>query len=240
MSVVKYQKKVDLSGIKKDGFAKTIRLDGAFPRINLYQCELDKGHYVTPETFKEGEKSQIFFFTKGKGYVATETTTHNITENAIFIPLYDTEKFAFYSTEGLEWLEITIDLVEEEIAKMDFARMTLPYFCPLSKCLRYEEKFKGNGVLSYSVIQHDEICGLGMASMGVTVGKGPNYVGDHSHVDLAQWYYGLEGNSIRYTADNTTVELKQGDMTYTPKGYVHASEAKEGEIINYVWFEYIC
>ncbi|MFA5602955.1 MAG: hypothetical protein WDA21_04455 [Bacilli bacterium] len=240
MSVVKFQKRVDLSSQKKDGFAKTVRLEGAFPRINTYQCELDKGHHVELETYKEGEKSQIFFFTKGKGYIATESTSYNINENALFVPLYDSERFAFYATEGLEWLEITIDLIEEEVAKLDFARMALPHFCPVSECLRYEEKFKGPGVLSYSVIQHDEICGLGMASMGVTRGVGPNFVGDHKHDDLAQWYYGLEDNSIRYTADNTTVELKQGDMTFTPKGYLHSVEAKEDEVINYVWFEYIC
>ncbi len=239
MSVVKYEKKVDLTGKKKNGFAKTIRLEGALPRINTYQNALDKGHTVEPETYKEGEKTQIFFFTKGKGYVTTESTSHNITENAVFVPLYDSEKFAFYATEDLEWLEITIDLLEKEVAKMDNARMALPHFRLVSQCLRYEEKFKGPGMLSYSVIQHDDVCGLGMASMGVARGTGPNVVGDHKHDDLAQWYYGLEDNSIRYTADNKTVDFKPGDITFTPKGYTHSVEAKENEIINYVWFEYV-
>jgi hypothetical protein len=29
-------------------------------------------------------------------------------------------------------------------------------------------------------------------------------------------------------------------MTFTPKDCLHAVEAKEDEVINYVWFEYIC
>jgi len=143
-------------------------------------------------------------------------------------------KIFIYAATDLEFLEILVDQTPEDVAMVKKLRMTLPHFSLMSNCPRYEEDFKGPGMISYSIIRNKL---LARSSMGAVLAEGPNVNGEHSHENLEQWYYGLEGTCFQYTADGDTYTVKDGDLTYTTKAIPHASETGEGQIMRYVWFE---
>ena len=78
---------------------------------------------------------------------------------------------------------------------------------------------------------------MGRLSMGANFGTGPNYIGQHIHNELEQWYIMLPGASFTYTAEDEKIHVVGGDVTYTPHGSHHGSECAEGEKFAYVWFE---
>ena len=123
------------------------------------------------------KKTQIFFFTKGSGYIARPATAHNITEEAVFVPLFDKEKFSIRAGEDLEFVEILVNVMPEDMDKMNKMRMTLPHFQLHHACDRYEEDFKGAGMISRSIIHYGL---LGRSSMGSVYAAGPNLNGEHS------------------------------------------------------------
>ena len=73
--------------------------------------------------------------------------------------------------------------------------------------------------------------------MGANFGTGPNYIGQHIHNELEQWYIMLPGASFTYTAEDEKIRVQGGDITYTPHGSHHGSECADGERFAYVWFE---
>ena len=74
-------------------------------------------------------------------------------------------------------------------------------------------------------------------TMGAIIGKGPNKADPHSHNNLYQWYYGMPGTKFTYKAAGEEIELYEGDWAFIPTDIEHAIEMKEGENVNYVWFE---
>ena len=209
-------------------------LPGSYPGVSIFKNILKAKKKYDVTTYSETQKSQIFFFAKGKGYVGTEHGAHNITEEAVFVPLFNSEKIFIYAVTDLEFLEILVDLTPEDVANMKKARMTLPHFSLMSNCMRYEEDFKGPGMISYGIIRNRF---LGRSSMGAVIADGPNVNGEHSHSNIEQWYYGLEGTCFTYKASGKTFTVKDGDLTYTTKTVPHASETGAGQKIRYVWFE---
>jgi hypothetical protein len=209
-------------------------LPGSYPGVSIFKNVLKAKKRFDVTTYGVAEKTQIFFFTKGWGYVGTEDTAHYISEEAVFVPLYDIETIFIHAATDLEFLEILVDLTPEDTANMKKVRMTLPYFSLMSNCMRYEEDFKGAGMISYSIIRNRF---LGRVSMGAVLADGPNVNGVHSHDNLEQWYYGLKDAYFEYTADGKTYTVKDGDLTYTTKAIPHASETGEGHKMRYVWFE---
>jgi len=209
-------------------------LPGSYPGVTIYKNILKEKKRYDITTYSETQKTQIFFFTKGKGYVGTEHGAHNITEEAVFVPLYNSEKIFIYAVTDLEFLEILVDLTPEDVATMKKVRMTLPHFSLMSNSLRYEEDFKGPGTISYGIIRNRF---LGRCSMGSVIADGPNVNGQHSHENLEQWYYALEGAYFTYKAGGESHAVRDGDLTYTTKSVPHESETGAGNKMRYVWFE---
>ena len=44
---------------------------------------------------------------------------------------------------------------------------------------------------------------------------------------------------MTYTAGDESHVMEGGDISYTPTGYYHGSEVKEGGTLDYVWFEMV-
>lgn len=64
-----------------------------------------------------------------------------------------------------------------------------------------------------------------------------NFVGQHTHPTIDQWYFMLDGADFIYNAGDTPMAVKEGDVSYTPHGMSHGSSCEKDGTINYLWFE---
>ena len=93
MSLIQVARYSDVKYDFKDGFARVPVLENAFDQASFAHCALQPGHSVSPAVFSVTEHNQIFFFTKGKGYVTTPRQAWNINEPGVFVPEFDSERF---------------------------------------------------------------------------------------------------------------------------------------------------
>lgn len=239
MSPIQVPRYSDVKYDFKDGFARVPVLENAFDQACFAHCALQPGHSITPDVYSVTEHNQLFFFTKGKGYITTPRQAWNINEPGVFVPEFDTERFTITcsadSKEPLEFLHIVTELNDYDKTCLVESRMVLPRFRTISQGWTYDEDFKDNSVTtSMMLLEHRN---LGRLSMGANFGTGPNYIGQHIHNELEQWYIMLPGASFTYTAENEKIHVQGGDITYTPHGSHHGSECADGEKFAYVWFE---
>ena len=174
----------------------------------------------------------------GKGYIVTPRRVFNITEVCVFVPDFDKESFTFHcaadAKETMEIVHFVTELNDYDKTCLREAHMSLPRFRGVSEAWHYKENFTGADIQQMMLLEHRN---LGRLSMGANFGTGPNYIGQHIHNELEQWYIMLPGASFTYTAENEKVHVQGGDITYTPHGSHHGSECAEGEKFAYVWFE---
>ena len=174
----------------------------------------------------------------GKGYIVTPRRVFNITEVCVFVPDFDKESFTFHcaadAKETMEIVHFVTELNDYDKTCLREAHMSLPRFRGVSEAWHYKEDFTGADIQQMMMLEHRN---LGRLSMGANFGTGPNYIGQHIHNELEQWYIMLPGASFTYTAENEKVHVQGGDITYTPHGSHHGSECAEGEKFAYVWFE---
>lgn len=236
MATIQHQKRAEMKMEDMGGGLKrALMLPDLFEGVETYKCELAAGSKAEPEVYSD--KIQIFFFTKGTGYIGTKDRAHNITEVAVFVPMLDSEEFFIQAGTDMEYLNLVVKMNDFDYEEFNKVRMVLPSFSLLSNCVQYYEGFKGPSVKSYTIVEHDNLARI---SMGVVTGKGPDVVGEHFHTNLQQWYYGLADGSFRFSAEGETVRMEDGDFSCIPKGAKHSVIAEAGETINYVWFELKC
>ena len=93
--------------------------------------------YPTPDVYSVTEHNQLFFFTKGKGYITTPRQAWNINEPGVFVPEFDTERFTITcsadSKEPLEFLHIVTELNDYDKTCLVESRMVLPRFRTISQ-----------------------------------------------------------------------------------------------------------
>ena len=71
MSLIQVARYSDVKYDFKDGFARVPVLENAFDQDCFAHCALQPGHSITPDVYSVTEHNQLFFFTKGKGYITT-------------------------------------------------------------------------------------------------------------------------------------------------------------------------
>ena len=238
MSLIQVARYSDVKYDFKDGFARVPVLENAFDQACFAHCALQPGHSITPDVYSVTEHNQLFFFTKGKGYITTPRQAWNINEPGVFVPEFDTERFTITcsadSKEPLEFLHIVTELNDYDKTCLKEAHMSLPRFRGVSGAWHYKEDFTGADIQQMMMLEHRN---LGRLSMGCVKGNGPIEIGQHIHNELEQWYIMLPGASFTYTAENEKIHVQGGDITYTPHGSHHGSECADGEKFAYVWFE---
>ena len=113
MSLIQVARYSDVKYDFKDGFARVPVLENAFDQACFAHCALQPGHSITPDVYSVTEHNQLFFFTKGKGYITTPRQAWNINEPGVFVPEFDTERFTITcsadSKEPLEFLHIVTE-----------------------------------------------------------------------------------------------------------------------------------
>lgn len=236
MSVIRVAKRAEMKMEFTDGFARYEMLPDCHPDVISYKCVLKAGARVVPQQFGEDKKSQIFFFTKGTGYVGTQDGAFNFDEEAVFVPLFDKKTFYFYAVTDVEYVELQISLTPKDVADMKEYRMTLPRFRLLSDCDRYEEGFKDPRIISHNVVIQSR---LARVSVGTVEGPGPDKVGTHSHPDQIQWFYALSGAKFTLHASEDATQMEDGDWAFIPANAPHSVETAAGDTLRYMWFEII-
>ena len=238
MSLIQVARYSDVKYDFKDGYARVPVLEGAFDQARFAHCALQPGHSITPDVYSVTEHNQLFIFTKGKGYVTTPRQAWNIREPGVFVPEFDAERFTITcsadSKQPLEFLHIITELSDYDKTCLKEAHLTLPRFRGVSQAWHYKEDFTGADIQQMMMLEHRN---LGRLSMGANFGTGPNYIGQHIHNELEQWYIMLPGASFTYTAEDEKIHVEGGDITFTPHGSHHGSECADGEKFAYVWFE---
>jgi mannose-6-phosphate isomerase-like protein (cupin superfamily) len=233
MGVIKYQKKEQMVLEElENGIKRVEMLPGMVEGVFTYKCQVSAGTIVELETF--GDKTQIYYFTKGEGFVVTPKKAFNIEEPSLFIPNMDLEKNELHAVTDMEFLQLVCTMLPEDKERFEKWHISLPRFNPISNCIQYIEGFRPEGIKAYSILDTDFLTRM---TMGAIIGKGPNAAEPHSHDNLYQWYYGMPGTKFIYRAAGEEIELTEGDWAFIPTNIEHAIEIKENENVNYVWFE---
>lgn len=222
----------------KNGFAETEILADTCPGIKICKCRLEAGKTLEVRTYSEREKMQLLFFTSRSGMVQSGNKIYEINDQAVFIPDFDREKVRITAgEETLSFIRITGPMTEVDHRQMQNCQYVLPRFVRLRESIEYTERFtqeSGSKVVSHSLIAGRH---LGRYTMGWNIGAGPDFIGQHTHPTLEQWYFMIDGSDFTYVAGGDKIPVREGDVSFTPHGTSHGSECGADGYINYVWFE---
>ena len=181
---------------------------------------------------------QLLFFTSRNGILQYGNRIFSIDEQAVFIPDFDRESITVLGGEkGLSFIRIIGPMTDIDHRQMENCQYVLPRFVKLSDSVEYTERFtqeSGSKVVSHSIIAGRH---LGRYTMGWNIGAGPDFIGQHTHPTLEQWYFMIDGSEFTYLAGDNAIPVREGDVSFTPHGTSHGSECNEDGYINYVWFE---
>lgn len=220
------------------GYAETEILAGTCPGIRICKCCLKAGQARDMEVYAEDEKMQLLFFTSRSGVVKSGTRIYAIDDQAVFVPDFDREKVTIIAgEEDLYFIRITGPMTEIDHRQMANCQYVLPRFVRLRESIEYTERFtqeSGSKVVSHSIVAGRH---LGRYTMGWNIGAGPDFIGQHTHPTLEQWYFMIDGSDFTYVAGGNKIPVCEGDVSFTPHGTSHGSECTENGYINYVWFE---
>lgn len=238
MALVKISKGAEVHHNYKDGVSRLPILTGEYQDATLERVSICPGADFTPEIYSRSEHNQVFLFTDGTGYITIPRRVFNIKEVTVFVPDFDREQFTIHCAADaktpLEMVRIVTELNDYDKTCLKESHMSLPRFRGVSEAWHYKEDFTGVDIQQMMLLEHRN---LGRLSMGANFGAGPNYIGQHIHNELEQWYIMLPGASFTYTAEQEKIHVEGGDVTFTPHGSHHGSECAEGEKFAYVWFE---
>lgn len=238
MNQITIFKREELQQSFENGYSAYRILEETCPDVSLQLCTLKAGVKRTFETFSRQEKMQIFVFTAGEGAVLCGTRIFVIDEQSVFIPDFDQDTLELAAGErDLEFIHIVGTMNDTDRRQMDHCQYVLPRFVKFSQAIQYTERFTQES--GAKVKQHSIIAGrhLGRYTMGWVIGKGPDFVGQHTHPSLEQWYFMLQGADYTYEAGSVPIKVKEGDVSFTPHGTSHGSSCDENGFINYLWFE---
>lgn len=238
MKQVSIFKKENLRRTFEKGFSSERILAETCPEISLNLCLLKAGASKEFDIYAREDKMQIFAFVGGNGMVQPGKNIFTIDEKSVFIPDFDRERIVVTAGDrDLEFIHIIGPMNETDRRQMEHCQYVLPRFVKFSQVIQYTERFTQES--GAKVKQHSVIAGrhLGRYTMGWVIGKGPDFVGQHTHPTLEQWYFMLDGADFTYDAGETSVDVAAGDVSFTPHGTSHGSTCRDDGFIHYIWFE---
>ena len=238
MALVKISRGADIQHNYVNGVSRVSILEGAYKDATVERISLQPGADFSAELYTREQHNQVFLITAGKGYIVTPRRVFNITEVSVFVPDFDKESVTFHcaadAKETMEIVHFVTELNDYDKTCLKEAHMSLPRFRGVSGAWHYKEDFTGADIQQMMLLEHRN---LGRLSMGANFGTGPNYIGQHIHNELAQWYFPLPGSDFIYTAGGEEVHMTGGDLSYTPTGFWHGSRVEAGKKCDYIWFE---
>ncbi len=238
MKQVSIFKKENLQRTFENGFSLERILVETCPDVSLNLCLLKAGASKEFDVYSRENKMQIFAFVAGNGMVQSGKSIFAIDEKSVFIPDFDKERVIVTAgDQDLEFIHIVGPMNETDRRQMEHCQYVLPRFVKFSNVIQYTERFTQES--GAKVKQHSVIAGrhLGRYTMGWVIGEGPDFVGQHTHPTLEQWYFMLDGADFTYNAGETSIDVTAGDVSFTPHGTSHGSTCCDDGFIHYIWFE---
>lgn len=221
-----------------NGVSSTRIMEDTCREIELRICKIQAGVEADFATFSRDDKIQFFAFTAGNGVIQCGKKIFVIDRQSLFIPDFDSDEIKFVAgDETLEFIHIIGPMNETDKRQMNNCQYVLPRFLGFDQTIPYTERFTQES--GAKVKQHSVIAGrhLGRYTMGWVIGQGPDFVGQHTHPTLDQWYFMINGADFMYDAGEEHIAVKEGDISYTPSGTSHGSTCDQNGFINYIWFE---
>lgn len=238
MNEITIFKKENLVKAFKDGYSEEAILAETCSEVSLRLCTLKSGSTKELEVYSADDKMQILAFTEGTGYLQYGKKLYCIEEPGVFIPDFAEESIVLQAGEqDLEFIRIVGIMNDTDRRQMRNCQYVLPRYVKFRDSIQYTERFTQES--GAKVKQHSIIAGrhLGRYTMGWVIGEGPDFVGQHIHPSLEQWYFMLKNADFTYDAGDTSIKVSEGDVSFTPHGTSHGSTCKEDGFINYLWFE---
>ncbi len=218
----------------ENGFACAELLPGTYDGgIRNYMCRLKPGCSVSPEMY--ADKTVLFMFGFGKGYICDSETSYNINEVSFYFPNFDQCPYRIHAVEEMEFVMSVVDLNEWDKELMAENHLYLPLFRPLSTCLRYVQDCKGQNTEARMVLSGTQ---LGRIILGTTraIGEGTKEKG---HPIVHQWNYCLGNSDFNMTVDHgEPVPHKAHEWSFIPAGPDHDLVADPGKEVFYIWYEH--
>jgi len=231
MAIAIVRKEEMIPQYDENGFSRIEMLPGTFPGVHNYKCFLKAGQDLKPEMY--ADKTAVYCFTAGKGYVNTEKFSRNITELSFFVPDFDNSSFMIHAIDDMEFLCLVMDMTEGDKKNYDACHTTLPLFLAFSECREYTQDCKGPHTRSWQVLFSQEV---GRNLLGIVKAVGEGTV-EKGHPAVDQWNYGLDQADFTLTVENESVAHHAGDWSFVPAGLDHSLTAEPGKEVAYIWFE---
>lgn len=215
------------------GFAYSELLPGTYDGgIKNYQCFLKSGCQVSPPVY--GDKTVLFFFGKGRGYITDTRDAYKIQELCFYAPFFDKVPYAIHAAEDMEFVMSVVDMSPSDFEVFNHLHARLPFFRTLGKCVKYDQSCKGPNTTSWFVLTGQQ---LGRIMVGVVQAVGEGTV-EKGHPAVHQWNYCVGDSDFNLTVEGETVKHKSGDWSFIPAGYDHSLVADPGKEVFYIWFEH--
>jgi len=217
----------------KNGYGEVEWLNGTHKLVHGFKCALKAGQTHKAKLY--ADKTIVYIFSKGVGYITTEHKAYNIDEEVcFFIPDFEAEKYSIYAVTDMEYMMVVVDMVASDKAAYENCHMILPVFKRLSQAEPYTQSCKGPHTRSWSIVHPGN---LARVLIGVVESEGEaDGTFEKGHPSVDQWNYTLPGADFTLCVDNKDkIQHHEGEWSYVKAGLDHQLSGKK---TYYVWFEH--
>lgn len=213
-------------------FARKIILAGEIKGVETYYVELGIGKEQI--YLPEEKQLSILLFLGGEGVIARGDMEIPVGEPGVYISGLKRKYSIKGGEENLSYLEIVMDLTEQDILELEGNEASFPYQTLYSECRQYRESIKSEQTISRMILPEDIVPRVCIGTVRTT---GPDEVASHTHPMLEQLFLGLEGNDVSVFADSDETRFRENELLHIPPGSDHGVRVEEGKTLNYLWVD---
>jgi len=209
-------------------FARKSLLPGEIEGVETIYLELgfDRKQVYSPEE----NKLRILFFMGGEGIISQDGMRIPVGEPGLFVSGLHHEFSIKGGEKSLSYLEIVMDLTEQDILDLHRRKTIFPYHVLYAECRQYSEAIKSEKTISRMILPEDIVPRVCIGSVETT---GPDEVASHTHPMLEQLFLGLKGNEVCVIADSDKTGFRENELLHIPLGSDHGIKGGEGRGLQY-------
>ena len=208
----KYIENKDIQRNFVNGISEVEVLPGNFKGHHHYKLNLQAGATYQPAE-KYSDKTVIYIFGMGKGYVCTPENSYNINELAFFVADLDGGDYAIHAVTDMDIMRLVVDMNDYDKKIYSECHYRLPFFASVSNCPEYVQDCKGPTTHNWMILPGRNV---GRVSLGVCRAIGQEGVDEGTiekgHTGVHQWNYCLGNSDFKLKVqDNDEITCHGGD-----------------------------